>query len=191
MNYFIGDWYSDSAIMYSILNELTLYTGNDRCGSKIFIKNDKKVKKPQSCKFGCTWRQMIGKNIRNYCPILKGYKTKLYEEQPKLFNVFNEFRDLYFKDFKFDSVTINYMSQGCSMKQHYDKVNVGDSVLCAFGDYHGGKTFIQNEKNRNYTIYDARDEPLIFNGATRRHFVNTISEGERFSLVFYNSKNKF
>jgi len=191
MNYFIGDWFSDSAIMYCILDDLTLYTGHDRSGTKFFIKNDKKVKKPQSCKFGTTWRQLIGKNIRTYCSKLKGYKTKLYEEQPQLFNVFNEYRDLYFKDFKFDSVTINYMSKGSSMKLHFDKVNVGESVLCAFGNYNGGKTFIQNEKNRNYTIYDARDEPLIFNGATRRHFVNTISEGERFSLVFYNSKNKF
>ena len=43
MNYFIGDWYSDSAIMYSILNELTLYTGNDRSGTKIFIKNDRNL----------------------------------------------------------------------------------------------------------------------------------------------------
>ena len=191
MNYFIGDWYSDSAIMYSILDELTLYTGNDRSGSKIFIKNDKKVKKPQSCKLGCTWRQKIGKKDRTYCPILQGYKTKLYEDHPELFDVFNQYRDLYFKDFKFDSVTINYMSKGSSMKQHYDKVNVGESVLCAFGEYKGGNTFIQNIKNNNFTIYDARDEPIIFNGATRRHFVNTISEGQRFSLVFYNSKNKF
>lgn len=177
--------------MYSILNELTLYTGNDRSGSKIFIKNDKKVKKPQSCKFGTTWRQKIGKKDRNYCDKLKGYKTKLYEDHPELFDVFNEYRNLYFKDFKFDSVTINYMSKGSSMKQHYDKVNVGESVLCAFGEYRGGNTFIQNIKNNNFTIYDARDEPLVFNGATRRHFVNTISEGQRFSLVFYNSKSKF
>jgi len=191
MNYFIGDWYSDSAIMYSILDDLTLYTGNDRSGSRFFIKNDRKVKKPQSCKMGCTWRQLIGKNIRTYCPILKGYKTKLYEEHPELFDVFNEYRDLYFKDFKFDSVTINYMSVGSSMKTHFDKVNVGDSVLVAFGSYNGGNTFIQNKNNYNYIIYDARDEPLIFNGAERRHFVNTVSNGERYSLVFYNSKNKF
>lgn len=190
MKYFNNDWYSDSAIMYSILDDLTLYTGNDRNGTRFFIKNDRKVKKPQSCKFGSTWRQLIGKNIRNYCPILKGYKTKLYEEHPELFDVFNEYRDLYFKDFNFDSVTINYMAKGSAMKQHFDKVNVGESVLVAFGDYSGGNTFIQNEKNNNYTIYDARDEVIIFNGAKRRHFVNTVSTGERFSLVFYNSKNK-
>ena len=132
-----------------------------------------------------------GKNVRTYCPILKGYKTKLYEQHPELFDVFNEYRDLYFPNFKFDSVTINYMSVGSSMKTHFDKVNVGESVLVAFGNYNGGNTFIQNENNYNYIIYDARDEPLIFNGATRRHFVNTVSNGERFSLVFYNSKNKF
>ena len=38
MTYFVGDWYSDSAIMFSILDDLELSTGNDRRGTKFFIK---------------------------------------------------------------------------------------------------------------------------------------------------------
>ena len=189
MNYFTNDWFSDSAIMYDILNSLTLYTGNERSGSKFFIKNDRKIKKPQSTKLGCTWRQKIGKKDRTYCPILKGYKTKLYEDHPELFDIFNEFRDLYFKDFEFDSVTINKMGKGVSVKPHFDKINVGDSILCAFGDYNGGETFIQ-QTDKKFKIIDCRDGIQKFNGAKIYHFVNTVKEGLRYSLVFYNSKNK-
>ena len=187
---FTGDWHSDNAIMFSVLDSIPLYTGNDRCGSKIYKKNLTKTSKPESCKFGTTWRLMIGKEKREYCPILKGYKTKLYQDYPELFDVFNEFRDYYFKEFIFDSVTINKMPKGVSMKPHYDKMNVGESVLVAFGDYKGGNTFIKKDE-RNYKIVDARDEPQQFNGHTTHHFVSTIKEGLRYSLVFYNSKNKF
>jgi len=188
MTYFVNEWYSDSAIMFSILDELELSTGNDRSGTKFFIKKTPKDI-CKSCKFGGTWRSMRGKNVRAKCPILNAYKTKLYEDHPELFDIFNEFRDLYFKDFEFDSVTINKMGQGVSVKPHFDKINVGDSILCAFGDYSGGETFIK-KKNPHFEIVDCRNGIQKFNGATIYHFVNTIKEGLRYSLVFYNSKNK-
>ena len=188
MTYFINDWYSDNAIMYSILDELPLSTGNDRSSNKFFKKSSPKDI-CESCKFGGTWRCMRGKNVREKCPILKAYKTKLYEDYPELFNVFNEFRDLYFKDFEYDSVTINKMGEGVSVRPHFDKINVGDSILCAFGSYSGGETFIQ-QNDKKFKIVDCREEIQKFNGATIYHFVNSIKEGLRYSLVFYNSKNK-
>ena len=188
MTYFINDWYSDNAIMFSILDELELCTGNDRSGSK-FFKKSKPKDICESCKFGGTWRCMRGKNVREKCPILKAYKTKLYEDHPELFDIFNEFRDLYFKDFEYDSVTINKMGMGVSVRPHFDKINVGESILCAFGDYSGGETFIQ-QTDKKFKIVDCREEIQKFNGAKIYHFVNTIKKGLRYSLVFYNSKNK-
>ena len=32
MKYFVNDWYADNAIMYSLLEELTLYGGQERAG---------------------------------------------------------------------------------------------------------------------------------------------------------------
>ena len=191
MGIFTGDWLSDNAIMLSVLEELTLYTGNDRAGTKFFIKNGSKSIKPQSCKFGTTWRCMIGTKVRTYSKEDKGYLTKLREENPKLHSVFKEFSNYHFKDFEWTDITINYMPTGSSMKLHVDKVNVGDSILCAFGNYEGGNTFVKQDKGRNFNLYDCREGFIKFNGAEKQHFVSTVTEGERFSLVFYNSKNKF
>ena len=66
-----------------------------------------------------------------------------------------------------------------------DKINVGDSILVAFGDYTGGRTYVKNKNDKNYEIYDARLEPLQFNGAERKHGVTTVTSGNRFSLVLY------
>ena len=77
------------------------------------------------------------------------------------------------------------------MKMHLDKINVGDSILCAFGDYEGGNTFIENIDKNKFDIYDCREQFIKFNGALKKHFVNTVKGGNRFSMVFYNSIKKF
>jgi len=194
MTIFTGDWYGDVAIMYEILKELPLYTGNDRAGNKIYMKDNvrKMNKLPQSCKYGTTWRCMMGDKVRTYSKEDKGYLTKLREDRPELHYMFKEFSQLHFPDFMWTDITINYMPKGTTMKLHYDKVNVGDSILCAFGDYTGGNTFIQQKKGiGDYDIYDAREKFIKFNGSQLRHFVSSVKSGKRFSLVFYNSKNKF
>ena len=191
MGVFTGDWMADNAIMLTILEELTLFTGNDRSGTKFFIKNGSKSIKPQSCKYGTTFRSLIGKKVRTYSKEDRGYLTKLREENPYLHDIFKEFSNHHFPDFSWTDITINYMPCGASMKLHLDKVNVGDSVLCAFGNYDGGLTFVKEEKTKHYKLYDCREQWIKFNGAKRKHFVSTITQGERFSLVFYNSKYKF
>jgi hypothetical protein len=84
MNYFIGEWYSDNAIMYSILDELPLYPGNERSGSKFFLKTEKRTEKPISCAFKTTWRQNIGTKKRVFSEKDGGFLTKLYAEHPEL-----------------------------------------------------------------------------------------------------------
>ena len=184
--YFVGEWYADSAIMLSILSELVLVTGNDRSGSKFFMSKGK----AQSAKVGCTWRQLIGKKVREKCEKTGLYKTKLLQEHPELMLIFNEYRDHYFKDFLFDQVTINYSPKGTIIRQHLDKTNVGDSILVAYGDYEGGKTYVENEKDRNFTLTDCRNELLCFNGSQRKHGVTAVTSGNRYSLVFYKNKYK-
>ena len=186
-NYFTGDYFCDSALMYDYLSELELYTGNERSGTKFFTK-EIGSKKPNPLKLGYTWRKRRGVKEREYDEKVGLYKTKMMEENPWLYDMFKEYQLLYFKDFEWTEITINHMPTGCRTKEHLDKINVGDSVLVAFGDYTGGKTYIQNKNDRNYIIEDARDEPLIFNGAERKHGVTTISSGDRFSLVYYKNK---
>ena len=181
-----NDWMADSAIMYCFLNELTLVTGNERSGTK-FFKRQKGATKAESCLFGYTWRQKMGKGIREFDEEKGLYKTKLMAENPQLLELFKEYSNNYFPTFEWSQVQINFMPKGCAAKRHLDKKNTGTSVLVAFGNYKGGHTYIENENDRNYIIHDAREEPIIFNGSKRRHGVTTISSGDRFSLVFFNN----
>jgi len=188
--YFTGDFHADSFLMYGYLEELDLYTGTERGGKKFFTRKEGS-KRPESTKFGWTWRKYLSptKN-RMYDPEVGLYKTKLMEQHPYLMDIFNEYRYHHFPDFDFKQVTINRMPKGTSTKQHLDKVNVGDSILVAYGDYGGGRTYIQNEKDNNFQMVDCRTCLTKFNGSQLKHGVTTITSGKRYSLVFYNNKVK-
>ena len=185
-NYFIGDWYADSAIMNEYLKGVYLTTGNDRQANKFFIKKGK----AQSAKMGLTWRKLIGKEVREIDEKTGLYKTKLLAENPQLMDVFREYANLYFPMLQWSEITINYSPTGTIIKQHRDKVNVGDSALVAFGDYTGGLTYVENNHDHNFTLTDCRDELLIFNGNSLKHGVTAVTSGERYSVVFYKNKYK-
>jgi len=188
-NYFTGDFHADSYLMYDYLSQLEMYTGNERSGDKFFTKQ-KGSKKPNSFKFGWTWRKRRGIGEREYDPEKKMYKSKAMEDNPWLLDMFKEYSLNYFPTFVWSEIQINNQTEGSRTKEHLDKINVGDSILIAFGDYTGGRTYIKNKNDKNYEILDARHQPIQFNGAERKHGVTTVSSGDRFSLVFYNSLQK-
>ena len=188
-NYFCGDFHADSYLMYDYLSQLEMYSGNERSGEKFFTKQ-KGYKQSNSFKFGFTWRARRGTGKREYCPIKKMYKTKAMEDNPWLLDMFKEYSNNYFPKFEWCEIQINNQTEGSRTKEHLDKINVGDSILIAFGDYTGGRTYIKNKNDKNYEIYDARLNPLQFNGAERKHGVTSVTSGNRFSLVFYKTKEK-
>jgi len=188
-NYFTGDFHADSYLMYDYLSQLEMYTGNERSGDKFFTKQ-KGSKKPNSFKFGWTWRKRRGIGEREYDPEKKMYKSKAMEDNPWLLDMFKEYSLNYFPKFVWSEIQINNQTEGSRTKEHLDKINVGDSILIAFGDYTGGRTYIKNKNDKNYEILDARHQPIKFNGAERKHGVTTVTSGDRFSLVFYNSIQK-
>ena len=110
--------------------------------------------------------------------------TKIKEENPDLKQYFNDFKDLYFPDFDFNSVHIN---KNYATPPHFDSKNCGESVLIAMGDYIGGETCLYNESNKKIIKNDARLSPLIFNGSNILHWVIPWTKGDRFTLVFFNS----
>ena len=188
-NYFNGDFHADSFLMCDYLSQLELYTGNERSGQKFFNKIQGSSK-PNSLKFGYCWRKRRGDGEREYCPDKKMYKTKAMEDNPWLLDMFKEYSKNHFPEFEWTEIQINHMPTGCRIKEHLDKINVGNSMLVSFGDYTGGTTYVKNKNDRNYEIHDCRLQPICFNGAERLHGVHTISNGERFSLVFYKNKLK-
>jgi len=187
MEYFTGDFYSDSAIMYDVLDSLYLRTGYERSGTKFFAR-EKKCRKADSMKVGWTWRKRCGDKDREFDEEKGLYKTVLLSENPNLMNMFKEYSDHHFNEFEWSEITINRMPSGTSIKEHLDKKNVGDSILVAFGDYNGGRTFVKD--GTKYNIHDARKELIKFNGSEKLHSVNTVSDGIRYSLVFYKNNYK-
>jgi len=82
--------------------------------------------------------------------------------------------------FKFDTIQLN---NNTVCPPHYDSANVGSSMLISFGDYTGCNIVIEG------IMYDAKYSPIIFNGSERQHWNTNDLQGNKYSLVFYNSKN--
>ena len=181
MKYFTGNFQYDEVLMFELLDTLYLRTGNERSGSKFFGRNARR--KAESMKLGWTFRKLKGKEPREFDEEKGLYKTVLMTENPHLMDLFKEYSNFHFPNFLWTEITINKMPTGTNIKLHLDKVNVGDSLLIAFGEYTGGNTFIEDKQK--FKSVDARLEPIIFNGSKLKHYVNTITSGNRYSLVFY------
>ena len=181
---FTGDWAVDNAIMYSYLEAVEFYMGDE---SRRL--NNLKTKDCGRMLYGTTWRTFLkydketGEKL--FLPPAKenpklGY-TKVKCCNPILEEVFKEFQQLYFPDFEYTSVQL---TKNFEIKRHIDSINVGESILCCFGEYMGGQTVV--EKPEGDWILDARIKPYKFNGSKYYHYVLPFEGGTRYSLVFFN-----
>ena len=98
--------------------------------------------------------------------------------RPYLFKLLLDFADNYV-DLSWNAITIN---QNYKAGPHYDKNNVGDSYLVAFGNYTGGELEIHEGEASG--LHNIRHKPIIKNFSTILHSVKNF-EGNRYSLVFY------
>jgi hypothetical protein len=173
---FIGDWYADLAILEAFMITIKYNTGTNRL---------KKFKIKKSVGGSVTYGYVkLGylspTKSRKYCEQNGLYESTLLTERPELMDVFTEFRDIYFKDFEFNSIQLNY---NYKLGPHRDRGNTGESVLVCLGEYTGGRTVVEYENK--IIKYDAREMPIRFDGSKYIHYVEEFL-GNRFSLVFYN-----
>ena len=182
--YFTGDWLEDNYIMSDILDQIEFYSGTER--KKLLKKNGvKHPKNAGSMLWGTTWRGYLSPTkMRTKAPFQGLYYTKVHDLYPDLDDIFNEFSSYYFKDFEFDQVQMN---KNYPIPRHKDSKNIGDSVLCCFGDYTGGETCVEYENETK--IYKPNENPVIFNGSQYYHYINKF-EGDRYSLVFFRNNRK-
>ena len=182
LKYFTGDYLSDSAIMFDYIDEMEVVSGTDR--NKILYVNPKKG---GSNLFGYTWRPYLSPTRNRTKSEYDGlYNTKLKDMYPEFKDIALEFRNLYFPQFKYSQIQIN--KQYC-IPMHKDSMNMGESVLCSFGDYEeGGETFIDLGKTK--LCIDARTAPVKFNGSKFKHWVEPWQSGTRYSLVFFHNLKK-
>ena len=176
LNYFTGCWFADLTILETYLDCLEYKTGTARLDRYKIPRKD-----GGSVLYGYTYRGYLSKTKdREWCPLFKQYKTVMLSEHPELMFVFRELRDLYFPEFMFNSVQLNY---NYKIPKHKDSPNTGDSVLVCCGDYTGGDTIVLDKDKK--IRYNARTNPVIFDGSKLFHYVEDFV-GDRYSLVFFN-----
>jgi hypothetical protein len=78
----------------------------------------------------------------------------------------------------FTSIHINH---NVVCPRHIDPKNVGNSMIVSIGDYEGGELVVEGVET-----YNAKYHPLIFNGALFHHWNNPITNGNKYSLIFFN-----
>jgi len=100
--------------------------------------------------------------------------------RPKLYGLLLEFAQKHVK-VPFTSITVN---QNYTAAPHYDKGNIGDSYLVAFGDYEGGELEIHEGPLKG--LHDVR-VPVVTDFSKILHSVKPFT-GTRYSLVFYNAR---
>ena len=184
---FSGNWFSDLTIMESIMSEVEFYSGSDR--RRMLKKGGLTHQKGSgSMLYGTTWRgYLTPTRTRTKCPETGLYLTKVVDDNPHLKAIFKEFAFYYFPEFKWTQVQMN---KNFRCPEHFDPMNVGESVLISFGDYTGGLTGVKKEDG--IVKYDSRTNPIKFDGSKYLHWVEPF-EGNRYSLVFFNNvmyKNK-
>mgnify|MGYP003138417846 CR=1 FL=1 len=178
---FSGDIDADCYIMQDIMSQLEYKSGADR------YKLCPTTKGNGSILYGNTWRAFLkkGENGENICRKKdpndhRRYLSKAQEQNPELLPIFQEFRNLHFKDFDFSHVMMN---KSYPVDWHFDKANIGESVVIAMGDFTGGHTQIMDEEGK-ITNLDTHNKPHKFDGSKIKHRVEPF-EGERYALVFF------
>ena len=180
MKWFNGDLDGDCFIMHDMISRVEYKSGCDR------YKLCKTKKGDGSILYGNTWRAFLKydeKGNKVYRPRdpkdPKKFLSKAQELYPELLFAFQEFRDYHFPEFDFTHVMMN---KSYPVDWHFDKANVGESVVIAFGDFTGGSTqIIDDDGIRNL---DTRHKPVKFDGSKIKHRVEPFT-GTRYALVFF------
>ena len=181
MKYFNGnDWCGDCCIFQSFLNEMVFYSGTER---KRIYKHSNLSGNIGSMLYGLTWRGYLSPTKTRTPSIYKGlYQTKCMDLYPEFYEVAREFSNHYFPDFEWCQIQLN---KNFPIPPHFDSVNVGESIIVGFGDYEGGKLFV--EYPSGLQMYDIQYATCGFDGSKYRHYVGNFT-GERYSVVFFNNK---
>lgn len=102
--------------------------------------------------------------------------SRTTEKKPELYNELKRLAEI-IVPFKWSSVLVN---NNVVCGKHLDASNIGESVLVSIGDYEGCNIVVNGKK------YDAKYQPLIFNGSKLEHYTTDDLVGNKYSLVFYN-----
>lgn len=69
---------------------------------------------------------------------------------------------------------------------HFDINNTGHSTIFAVGSYKGGEFCIKDDEG--FVELDICYKPILVDASTNLHWVNEVSEGDRYSFVYFVGK---
>ena len=105
-------------------------------------------------------------------PIQEGNNNSKY---PEVYNQLKKLIHTIDPNFEYDCITINH---NFLCKPHYDKNNKSPSIIIGLGNYEGGELVIENCE------FDIKNNALMFNGSTSRHWTNNYI-GDRYSVIYF------
>lgn len=184
MNFFTNNRELDCLLLYQLL-EYELEGSKSGTARRLMYEtghNKKQDKESYSITIGHTFRGYVSptKN-REPSKIYKSmFETTALTQKPYLMDYLKEFASLYFPEFEFTEIQINYNWQS---PPHFDKANCGDSLIIALGDYTGGELVIETQIGKELSV-NIHDAPFIFDGSKFKHWTNEY-KGNRMSVVFY------
>ena len=101
-------------------------------------------------------------------------------EDPKWTQVYQEIQNIGKQICPFHFTSI-YFVKNLVSPPHKDKNNVEQSLLVSFGNYQGCNIVIEGAE------YDARANPIIFDGCNLTHWNTPLQSGVKYSMIYYNA----
>lgn len=134
---------------------------------------------PKSYKYNISKSKIKSYNFGMVQRLFTSYKglSVVTIKYPQLWELIKEYATYMDPHFAWTTCTININVQ---CQPHFDKKNVGDTMIVGIGDYTGGELELVDTQE----LVDIKEKPYYFNGNKVKH-CNAKWEGNRISLMFY------
>ena len=101
-------------------------------------------------------------------------------QHPAIYDEMRRLAHLIAPDFPYSSIHLN---KNVVCPPHRDDNNIGPSMIVSFGDYDGCELVVGGK------VVDTKHRPIIFDGSRIDHMNLPTLVGNKYSLVFFNTKH--
>ena len=185
---FSGDIEMDCILLYNFLHYELEGSKSGTARKEMYKKGHNKPqdKGSYSITIGHTFRGYLTptQNRKPSKIFSKMYETTALSRKPYIYEELKEFAHLYFPYFNWTEIQVNF---NWASPPHYDKGNIGESLIIGLGDYTGGELCIEKYDDECSWVesINIHDKIYKFDGGKYKHWTEPY-KGNRMSIVFYN-----
>jgi hypothetical protein len=106
------------------------------------------------------------------------------KKHPALYDAIKAFGQT-FVPFHFDAIHVNH---NVVCPRHLDAKNAHQSCIVSIGEYEGGDLIIESPDQLVTRTVNTKHQPLIFDATKMYHYNTPITQGNKYSLVFFSTK---